>query len=153
MDQYGRQTVVTMTDQYGRQVITPTNQHGAQRRISREEFNNAHRVATLTPQDPLLTEAGLTQHQAAAQQRAQTYFQYEFQVGSNSIVVTSLSFELDVPKPVPGWTGRCFTSGKAFIEYFDSKGRSYQRTTSTFEVTTEQRPGEGLKAIDFSRKS
>ena len=42
---------------------------------------------------------------------------------------------------------------QAFLEYFDSKGRSYQRATSTFEVLTEQKPGEEIKVIDFSRKS
>jgi hypothetical protein len=103
--------------------------------------------------DPMLADATLAQHQAAAHGRAQRYFRYEFQIGSNSISVTSLDFEVGVPAAVPGWTGRYCTNGKAFIEYFDSKGRSYQRTTSTFEITTEQKPGEALTVIDFSRKS
>lgn len=45
------------------------------------------------------------------------------------------------------------TEGKAFIEYFDRKSRSYQRTTSTFEILTEQKPGEEIKVVDFTRRS
>ena len=74
-------------------------------------------------------------------------------MGSNSIIVQSVSLELSVPVSVPGWTGRFQTQGKAYIEYYDSKGRSFQRATSTFEVTTEQKPGEALQVVDFSRKT
>ncbi len=98
-------------------------------------------------------EASPTQHQFVARTRANRYYRYEHQVGSNSISVTALEFDLGTTTPVPGYAGRCRTEGKAFIEYFDSKGRSYQRTTSTFEVLTEQKPGEEIKVIDFSRKS
>ena len=98
-------------------------------------------------------EASPTQHQFVARTRANRYYRYEHQVGSNSISVTALEFEFASTQPVPGWTGRCRTEGKAFIEYFDSKGRSFQRTVSTFEVLTEQKPGEEIKVIEFSRKS
>jgi hypothetical protein len=98
-------------------------------------------------------EASPTRHQFVARTRANRYYRYEHQVGSNSISVTALEFDLGTTTPVPGYPGRCRTEGKAFIEYFDSKGRSYQRTTSTFEVLTEQKPGEEIKVIDFSRKS
>jgi hypothetical protein len=99
------------------------------------------------------TEASPTQHQFVARTRANRYYRYEHQVGSNSISVTALEFDLGTTLPVPGWPGRCRTEGKAFIEYFDSKGRSFQRTTSTFEVLTEQKPGEEIKVVDFTRKS
>ena len=98
-------------------------------------------------------EASPTQHQFVARTRANRYYRYEHQVGSNSISVTALEFDLGTTVAVPGWPGRCRTEGKAFIEYFDSKGRSFQRTTSTFEVLTEQKPGEEIKVIDFTRKS
>jgi hypothetical protein len=110
----------------------------------------ASRVA---PVDPMLARADLKGHQDAARARAQRYFRYEHQMGSNSILVQSVSVELTVPVSVPGWTGRFETKGSAFIEYYDSKGRSFQRATSTFEVTTEQKPGEALQVIDFTRKS
>jgi hypothetical protein len=97
--------------------------------------------------------ASPTQHQFVARSRANRYYRYEHQVGSNSISITSLEFDLGTTQPVPGWPGRCRTEGKAFIEYFDSKGRSYQRTTSTFEILTEQKPGEEIKVVDFTRKS
>lgn len=98
-------------------------------------------------------EASPTQHQFVARSRANRYYRYEHQVGSNSISITALEFEFASTQPVPGWPGRCRTEGKAFLEYYDSKGRSFQRTTSTFEVLTEQKPGEEIKVIDFTRKS
>ena len=97
--------------------------------------------------------ASPTQHQFVARSRANRYYRYEHQVGSSSISVTSLEFDLGTTLPVPGWSGRYRTEGKAFIEYFDSKGRSYQRTTSTFEILTEQKPGEEIKVVDFTRRS
>jgi hypothetical protein len=97
--------------------------------------------------------ASPTQHQFVARTRANRYYRYEHQIGSNSISVTALEFDLGTTLPVPGWPGRCRTEGKAFIEYFDSKGRSYQRTTSTFEILTEQKPGEEIKVVDFTRRS
>jgi hypothetical protein len=105
------------------------------------------------PVDPMLAQRNLQGHQDAAHARAVRYYRYEHQMGSNSIIVQSVSLEVTAPTAVPGWTGRDRTDGKAYIEFFDSKGRSFQRTTSTFEVTTEQKPGEALQVVDFSRKS
>lgn len=97
--------------------------------------------------------AAIAKHAAAAQTRATNYFRYEFQIGSNSITVTSLNFEFGTPKPVAGWDGRYETQGKAFLEFYDSKGGSFQRTTSTFEVITEEKPGEEMTVVEFRRKS
>jgi hypothetical protein len=110
-------------------------------------------AALPAPVDPMLAQVGLGQHQAAARARAEKYFRYEHQMGSNSIIVQSVGLELTVPVSVPGWTGRFRTEGKAYIEFFDSKGRSFQRATSTFEIMTEQKPGEALQVVDFSRKT
>jgi hypothetical protein len=110
-------------------------------------------VVRPAPVDPMLAQATLKGHQDAARARASRYFRYVHQMGSNSIIVQSVSLELTVPATVPGWTGRFQTAGTAYIEYFDSKGRSFQRATSTFEVTTEQKPGEALQVVDFTRKT
>ena len=110
-------------------------------------------VTRAAPVDPMLAQADLTRHQAAAQARAQNYFRYEHQYGSTSIIVNSLNFELGVPTAVPGWPGRFESKGTAYIEYYDSRGRSFGRTTSRFEVTTEQKPGEALQVVDFTKKS
>jgi hypothetical protein len=98
-------------------------------------------------------EASPIGHQFAARARATRHYRYEYQAGSNSISVTALDFEFSTPEPIPGWTGRCRTEGKAYLEFYDSKGRSFQRATSTFEVVTEQKSGEELKVIDFTRKT
>jgi hypothetical protein len=102
---------------------------------------------------PLLAPASLSAHEYVARMRAEQYYRYEFRIGSSSTARFDLEIEMGVPKPVVGRDGRCSTEGKAFILYYDPASRNPQRTTSTFEVVTEQPPGEALKAIDFTRKS
>jgi hypothetical protein len=38
------------------------------------------------------------------------------------------------------------------MEFYDSNGRSFSRSTSSFEVLTEQEPGQPLTVVDFSVK-
>lgn len=94
----------------------------------------------------------LEKHKQAALARAKNYYRYEFQAGSSAISVTAENFEVDQPEPVAGWNGRYRTCGRVFLEFFDSKGYSYSRTTDKFEITTEQKPREALKVVDFTRK-
>lgn len=91
-------------------------------------------------------------HKQAALNRAQNYYRYEFPAGSGAIRVTAANFELDDPEEVPGWGGRYRVQGKVFLEFFDSKGFSYSRTTDRFEIQTEQKPGGSIKVVDFTRK-
>lgn len=94
------------------------------------------------------------QHEAVARNRAQRYYEDEFQVGSGAIIIVKLSLDTDEPEPIPGWTGRYRTTGRANIGFYESKGRSFSRTqTSTFECITEQKPGERIKVVDFSLRS
>ena len=137
--------VITAADQYG--ITTPAP---ALPPYVNPSYRPAPRPVHREPASP---EASLAEHQNSARARAFRYYRYEYPAGSSSIRVTALDFELGVPQPVPGWTGRCCTEGKAFLEFFDSKGRSLQRATSTFEVITEQKPNEALKVVDFSRKT
>jgi hypothetical protein len=92
----------------------------------------------------------LARHQKAAETRARRYYRYEFQVGSNAISITALDIETDQPEAIEGWLGRYRTRGKVYLEFYDSKGRSFSRTTSSFEVITEQKPGQPIKVIDFT---
>jgi len=41
--------------------------------------------------------------------------------------------------------------GQGYLEFYDSKGGSFSRTTSSFEVITEQKPGQPLEVVDFTR--
>lgn len=104
-------------------------------------------------QPPTIGASDLRQHQQTARSRAEQFYRYEYQVGSASSVVTSLNLEISVPQPIPGWDGRCRTEGKAFLNFYDSRGRSFQRTTSQFEVVTERSATHGLVVVDFNRKS
>ena len=108
----------------------------------------AHPVDTtdVTVSDPLLTS-----HKEAAVERAKRYFRYEFKAGSDSISVTALDIDAEQPEAIEGWLGRYRTKGKAYLEFYDSKGSSFSRTTESFEVITEQKPGQPLEVVDFTR--
>jgi hypothetical protein len=93
----------------------------------------------------------LASHKEAAQTRARRYYQYEFKAGSDAISVTALDIDMDRPEAIEGWLGRYRTKGKVYLEFYDSKGNSFSRTTSSFEVITEQKPGQPIKVVDFTR--
>lgn len=95
-------------------------------------------------------EAGVRAHAQAARMRADRYFRYEYHVGSNAVRIRSLDLDTTPPEPVSGWTGRYRTSGKAYIEFFDSVGWSYSRANSAFEVVTEEKSNGHIEVVDFT---
>ena len=101
---------------------------------------------------PPVVSLNAAAHKQAALTRAQNYYRYEYPGGSGAIRVTAVNFEVDDPEEVPGWGGRYRIEGKVFLEFFDSKGFSYSRTTDRFEIQTEQKPGGSIKVVDFTRK-
>jgi hypothetical protein len=105
--------------------------------------------------DPAAEEAvRLKRHQAVARTRAERYYRYEYPLGSGLISVTALDFELSLPKAVPGYSNRVETSGKVWLEFYESTGGgSVRRATAGFEITTEETPTDGINVIDFTRKS
>ena len=68
-----------------------------------------------------------------------------------SVSITALDIDADQPEAIMGWPGRYRTKGKAYLEFYDSRGNSFSRTTSSFEVITEQKPGQMPKVVDFTR--
>jgi hypothetical protein len=100
--------------------------------------------------DPSAAEAAA--HRAIALKRAELYYRYELQIGSNNVQVTGLDFEIIDVNPIAGWTGRYRTEAKAFVSYYDSAGGSFKRITSIFEVVTEQKLKEPIQVVDFTRK-
>jgi len=96
----------------------------------------------------------LQAHRRIALERAQRYYRHEFRVGSDSALMMGVEIEVSPPKVVPGWDGRCRAEGKAYLEIYDSRGRSFQRRTSTFEVTTERNASdEEIVIVDFTPKT
>lgn len=91
-------------------------------------------------------------HKSAALERAQNFYRYEHKAGSDSIRVTALNFETDDPEAITGWESRYRIQGRVLLEYYDSKGSSFNRTTDRFEVITEQKGKGSIKVIDFTRK-
>jgi hypothetical protein len=94
-------------------------------------------------------DPALAAHKQAAAARAARYYEFEYPAGSGAIKVTALQIETDQPEPVAGWPGRYRTQGRAFLEFYDSAGRSFSRTTSRFEVLTEQPAGKPLTVVQF----
>lgn len=90
-------------------------------------------------------------HAQAAADRAARFFRYELPVGSSSISVYEVSIEILSTEIVSGWEGRYRTRGKAYIQYYDSVGRSYSRQTEGFEIITEGKSGGAILVIDLSR--
>lgn len=110
----------------------------------------------LTPNQAVAAQAGidLEAHKNAARERARRYYRFEFRAGSDAIAVTGLELELAAPKVVTGWEGRCIIEGKAYLETYDSRGRSFQRRTSTFEVVTEKKADDDeITVLSFTPKS
>jgi hypothetical protein len=93
-----------------------------------------------------------SQHRDAAKAHAYRYFKYVFRTGSNAVAVTDSDIEIDDTESIPGWN-QYRTKGKAYLEVYDSVGGgSFSRRARAFEVVTEQKPGEEIKVIDFTRK-
>ena len=109
--------------------------------------------ASAAPSAPMSEQIARAEQEKAARDRAQRYYTYEYPAGLTSHRVTLIDVELETPRAVPGWTGRNMVQGKAYVELYDRRNRSTQRTTSSFEVLLEQKPGESLKAVDFTVKN
>jgi len=91
-------------------------------------------------------------HIQAARSRADRFYRYEFTAGSNSISVTARNIEITRCEPITGWAGRYRSEGTARLEYYDSKGGSFQRVSSGFEVITETSKDSEITVVDFTRK-
>lgn len=95
-------------------------------------------------------DSTLEQHRSAARARADRYFRTEYNLGSGAVRVRSVDLDTRLPEPVAGWSGRYRTQGRAFIEFFDSKGWSYSRSTAAFEVLTQQKPDGQISISEFA---
>lgn len=105
---------------------------------------------TRTPPEPAAASAQA--HADVAATRASRFFRYEFKAGSDSITVTVLNVDIATCESISGWKGRYRTQGHAFLEFFDSKGSSFQRANRGFEVITEEKSPGQLAVIDFTQK-
>lgn len=84
--------------------------------------------------------------------RARRYFSYEYKPGSGSVAITRGGLELDEPEDVPGWDRRMRVSGTVGLEFYDSYGGSFNRTTRSFEALVEGSKNGSVKIIDFALK-
>ncbi len=101
----------------------------------------------------VLAQSEVAAHRAVAIERADSFYRFEFKIGSEAIRVESVKIETKAPEPVAGWSGRYRTRGTVHLLVFDTKGWSSNRATSTFEVVTERKSDGSIEAIDFTRKT
>lgn len=113
--------------------------------------------STPAPSEPPSTVAvsadPVKDHEAVAAAHVRRYYKFVHRSGANSSTVTETDLEIDDTEAVTGWTNRYRTTGKVYLEIYDSiGGGSFRRGSGKFEVLTEQKPGERIKVIDFTRK-
>ncbi len=102
---------------------------------------------------PAATIDPVEAHMNAATAHVRRYYKFEHRTGSNAISVTDSDIAVEETEPVEGWSNRYRTTGKVYLEVYDSVGGgSFRRSTAKFEVLTEQKPGELIKVVDFTRK-
>lgn len=131
-----------------------TAEPAAPARVERKRPSPAPSPSPIDPErEARKLQETLAAHKEVAMARLEKYYRYEYMVGPISVKVTALDFEVSRPRAVPGWEGRYEMQGKAYLEYFDSRGGSFQRTTSAFEIVTEERPGDEIKVVDLTKKS
>jgi len=94
--------------------------------------------------------AALADHRQVAEERARRYFEFEYILGSGAVSVTKLDIQTRPPAPVAGWPARYRTRGTAWVEFYESKGRSFGRRSSRFEVVTEQKPDGSVVVAEFT---
>ncbi len=109
------------------------------------------RLASPSAPSVAVDDGARARHRAAAVKRAERFFTYEFQAGSSAISVYDRDIEVEETEAIEGWPGRYRTKGRAYLQFYDSRGRSFSRTNSRFEVITEQKPGREVAAVDFTR--
>jgi hypothetical protein len=69
-----------------------------------------------------------------ALQRAQQYFKYEYNPGNGSVTNMDCSVTISEVRPVEGWTGRWFVTGRAYMKYYQSQGRTFTSQTRDFDA-------------------
>lgn len=86
----------------------------------------------------------------AAAARARRYFTYESKPGSGATVTVRREVEVEEPVPVTGWPDRYRVKGSIGLEYYDSKGRSFNNSIRDFEVIVQGDERGNVKVVDFS---
>lgn len=87
-----------------------------------------------------------------ARTRADRYFRYEFRPGSGATVQIRRDIDLEEPVEVAGWANRYRVQGQIGLEYYDSKGRSFNSTVQRFEVTAQGDNQGRMTVVDFTVK-
>ena len=86
----------------------------------------------------------------AAEDRADTYFRFEYPAGSSSTLTIDVHIDLEEPEPMSGWEGQYRVRGRGHLEFFDSAGISFSRAVREFEVIVITDDKGGIKSREFT---
>lgn len=92
------------------------------------------------------------EHKAKAIDRADTYFTYEHNKHMSGSVTIKTKITVTSVEAVPGWGGRYRTTGEAFMNYYNSYGRSVKTDSCKFEVLTQEK-GTEIEISDLTPKT
>ena len=105
---------------------TPAANNAAAQRKKMEDSARVNEAAAQS--EALRAEALLRSHKAAAKEKAQRYFKYEYMQGPSPLAV---EINLSEPEGIPGWPGCYRMTGTAYLDF----GRS--SLTREFSIETE----------------
>lgn len=97
-------------------------------------------------------EDAVIRAKSLARERANRFYRYELKPGSGSVYIIGAGVQLDEPIEVAGWDRRYRVTGSVGLEYYDSRGRSFQILTKKFEVLVGPDSYGNVVALDFSEK-
>jgi len=106
-------------------------------RVARARAQRMETVAANTAnaeRDAAREEAKYAAVESDALQRAQQYFKYEYNPGNGSVTNMDCSVTISEVRPVEGWTGRWFVTGRAYMKYYQSQGRTFTSQTRDFDA-------------------
>jgi hypothetical protein len=134
-----------------------TNERAAQEiaRKNREQQAEAAKARAAqakseTPARP--DDAVQTRAKRMAYEKAYRYYRYEFKPASGSIAIIGQGVQVDEPVAVAGWDRRYRVTGNVGLEFYDSRGRSFDRTTRAFEVLVGPDSNGNPVVLDFTAK-
>lgn len=59
---------------------------------------------------------------------------------------------LQIPEPVPGWTGRYRVEGMAYRQYINNQSSGFGRSAKEFEILIQTRDGKTPEIVEIRIK-
>jgi hypothetical protein len=119
-------------------------------RLAREANRNLsvkQAEAAATKSDQITEEVA-----KVAATQARIYFTYQNDPHSNIGMVVGSDLQLEVPEPVPGWTGRYRVNGIAYQQYLNNQSSGFHRGAKEFEILVQTSERKKPEIVDIRVK-